>query len=227
MSCQSAPIGATTSVIAERAKLAAYERSLSRRKLRTAAIATVAAVAGGLGSYAVLDGHASAVPAPQATCRFGFMSVTADQGWRPLGLGVTIDNGTVPRQVIAQLGADIGVETGAEVRVGYSIDGGAVREKTYGPGNLANHTEFWQTRHTIAVIPLGAESTRSARTGGSAAQPARRDPSMAGASPSRAVPGSQLEPIDNTCSPEEASPQGLASSRRHRRRQVFSWVDDT
>jgi hypothetical protein len=127
-----------------------------RTKWRKAAIASTAAIAGGLGSYAVFDGHASAVPIPQEVCRFGFSTITSELGWRPLGLGVTINNGTVARRVITQLAADIGVVSGAEVRVGYAIDGGPVREKVYGPGNLANHTEFWETRQTIAVIPLGA-----------------------------------------------------------------------
>jgi hypothetical protein len=128
---------------------------MPKKKLRAAALAATAALAGGVASYAVLDGHASAVPNPQETCRFGVSSVTSELGWRTLGLGVTIDNGARGRRVIAQLAADVGVDTGAEVRVGYSIDGGPVREKVFGPGNLANHTEFWQTRHTIAVIPLG------------------------------------------------------------------------
>jgi hypothetical protein len=114
------------------------------------------AMLSGVGTYALFGGTAEAVSSPQSRCAFEFKSVTADQGWMPLGLDVSINNGAASRRVIAQLAADMGVETGAEVRVGYSIDGGAVREKVYGPGNLANHTEFWQTRSTLAVIPLPA-----------------------------------------------------------------------
>jgi hypothetical protein len=113
-----------------------------------------AAVLGGVGSVAVFGGTAEAIPGAQERCTFGQKSVVAEDGWKSLGLGVTIDNGKVARKVIAQLAADIGVDTLAEVRVGYSIDGGPVQEKVYGPGNLANHTEYWQTRSTIAVIPL-------------------------------------------------------------------------
>jgi hypothetical protein len=114
----------------------------------------------GVGTYAVFGGTAQAVPLAQSRCTFGFRSVTADDGWMPLGLGLSINNGSVPRRVIAQLAADIGVDPGAEVRVGYSIDGSAVQEKVYGPGNLANHTEFWETRGTLAVIPLPAGTHR-------------------------------------------------------------------
>jgi len=121
-------------------------------------MATAAVMLGGAGSFALFGGTAEAVPGPQARCAFGLQTITADNGWRPLGLGVTINNGTSARRVIAQLAADVGVDTLAEVRVGYSIDGGAVQEKVYGPGNLANHTEFWQTRSTIAVIPLSQGS---------------------------------------------------------------------
>ena len=118
------------------------------------AVAAAAAVLGGVGSFALFGSTAEAVPAPQSACAFGTHSVSAGDGWSPLGLGVTIDNGGSARRVIAQLAADIGVDTAAEVRVGYSIDGGPVREKVYGPGNLANHTEYWQSRSTMAVIPL-------------------------------------------------------------------------
>jgi hypothetical protein len=67
---------------------------------------------------------------------------------------VAINNGRVARRVITHLSTDMGVDELAEVRVGYSIDGGPVQEKVFGPGNLANHMDFWQTRNAMAVIPL-------------------------------------------------------------------------
>ncbi|MEZ5097676.1 MAG: hypothetical protein R2731_17230 [Nocardioides sp.] len=127
---------------------------MNSRIKRTSALLAAAAV-GGIGMAAVSN-PAEAVPTPQSKCTFGLQSIKTEDGWKQLGLGVTINNGTAARRVIAQLAADMGVDTLAEVRVGYSIDGGAVQEKVYGPGNLANHTEYWQTRSTIAVIPLGA-----------------------------------------------------------------------
>lgn len=104
---------------------------------KAGAMAAAAVMLGGAGSFALFGGTAEAVPGPQARCAFGPQTITAADGWRPLGLGVTINNGTVSRRVIAQLAADVGVDTLAEVRVGYSVDGGAVKEKVYGPGNLA------------------------------------------------------------------------------------------
>jgi hypothetical protein len=123
---------------------------------RRAALVVVAAALGGLTSYTMFSGTAEAVPTAQRLCKFETKSIASDDGWRQLGLGVTINNGSAPRQVVAQLATDMGVDPGAEVRVGYSIDGGSVREKVFGPGNLANHTEFWETRSTIALIPLPA-----------------------------------------------------------------------
>lgn len=132
--------------------------SIRHSKIAKAGAVTVAAVLGGVGSFAAFGGTAEAIPAPASRCAFGTQSITASDGWQPLGLSVAVDNGTSSRRVIAQLAADVGVDTLAEVRVGYSMDGGPVREKVYGPGNLANHTEYWQTRSTIAVISLRSGS---------------------------------------------------------------------
>jgi hypothetical protein len=123
---------------------------------RSAALAATAVVLGGLTSYTAFGGTAEAIPTAQRLCSFRGTSIASDDGWQPLGLGVTINNGASPRQVVAQLATDMGVEPAAEVRVGYSIDGGAVQEKVWGPGNLANHAEFFETRSTLAVIPLAA-----------------------------------------------------------------------
>lgn len=129
---------------------------MSSSKKRFGALIAASALLSGVGSYALFAGTAEAVPGAQEKCAFGLKTIKAGDGWQPLGLGVTINNGDVSRKTVAQLAADMGVATGAEIRVGYSVDGHPVQEKVYGPGNLANHTEFWQTRSTIAVIPLGA-----------------------------------------------------------------------
>ena len=73
-----------------------------------------------------------------------------------MGLATTVKNGDRSRQVVAQLSSDAGVDPNAEIRVGYSVDGGTIREGVYGPANFANHTDFWETRTTMAVIPISA-----------------------------------------------------------------------
>ena len=130
---------------------------MSRNTRRTALALTTAALAGAAATT-VLGGTAEAIPAPQKSCNFSYSSITSDQGWQPLGMGVSLNNGDTGRKVVAQLAADLGVDSLAEVRVGYSIDGGPVQERVYGPANLANHDEYWETRSTIAVIPLGRGS---------------------------------------------------------------------
>ena len=107
----------------------------------------------GAGLTALVGGTAEAIPVPQKQCNFNYQTIKAEDGWRPMGMGVTVRNGDSPRKLVAQLAADLGVDTLAEVRVGYQIDGGPVQERVFGPANLANHTEYWQTRSTIAVIP--------------------------------------------------------------------------
>ena len=124
-------------------------RSSNRRTALTLAAAALA----GAGLTTMVGGSAEAIPVPQKQCNFNYQTITAEDGWKPLGMGVTIHNGDSPRKLVAQLAADLGVDTLAEVRVGYQVDGGPVQERVFGPANLANHTEYWQTRSTIAVIP--------------------------------------------------------------------------
>ena len=125
-----------------------------RSTTRRTALALSAAALAGAGVTGLTTG-AEAIPVSQKNCNFSTSSIAAENGWQGMGMGVTIRNGDTPRKVVAQLAADIGVDTLAEVRVGYQIDGGPVQERVFGPANLANHTEYWQTRSTIAVIPVG------------------------------------------------------------------------
>lgn len=128
--------------------------STTRNPRRTALALSTAALAGA-GLTATVTGTAEAIPVPQKTCNFSTSSITSDQGWQSLGMGVTINNGDSARKVVTQLAADLGVDSLAEVRVGYQVDGGPIQERVFGPANLANHTEYWQTRSTLAVIPVG------------------------------------------------------------------------
>jgi hypothetical protein len=54
-----------------------------------------------------------------------------------------------------QITANAGVDEAAEIRLAYAIDGGAPQENVFGPANLANHQEFFETRAKFAIIPLG------------------------------------------------------------------------
>jgi hypothetical protein len=129
---------------------------MNRPTKRGAALLAAGALLGSLASYAAFAPSAEAIPGAQEKCAFGLKSITAAAGWQPLGLAVTVDNGSISRKVVAQISADMGVSEHAEIRIGYRVDSGAIREKYYGPGNLANHTEYWQTRNALAVLPLGA-----------------------------------------------------------------------
>ena len=122
---------------------------------RTVAVVGLAAVLSA-GATAALTGSAEAVPAAQRSCASSTIHTNVANGWTSTGLTATVSNGSQPRQVIAQLASDAGVNPDAEIRIGYSIDGGAVQEHTYGPANFANNTQYWETRTTMAVIPVPA-----------------------------------------------------------------------
>lgn len=100
---------------------------------------------------------AQALPAAQGRCATAFTTITTASGFVPMpGLLVSINNGGSARNALVQVSADIGVDAGAEVRIGYSIDGAAPVEGVFGPANLANHQEFWETRATMAIVRLPA-----------------------------------------------------------------------
>ena len=130
----------------------------SRRTRRTATIvAATSLIAGGAGLSAVLAAPAQALPAAQQSCAFSVLSNTSTSGWQPVtGSSVTVNNGGGGRYVVVNLNADAGVDPGAEIRVGYSTDGGPVQ--TPGAQNFANNTEFWQTRHSMVVMYVPAGS---------------------------------------------------------------------
>lgn len=121
--------------------------------IRSAIAGTV--VGAGL-AVAVTSGTAEAIPNPQESCAFNAVTVKTSQGAQPIpGTAVTINNGDQSRKVVVEFSADMGVDPGAEVRLSYSIDGKPPQEDVYGPANIANHAEFWETRHGLAVVPLG------------------------------------------------------------------------
>ena len=129
---------------------------MSRSAKRVGALVAASALLSGAGTYALFAGTAEAIPGAQEKCAFGLQD---DQRGRRLAAARPRCDDRQRRRVPEGRRAARrrhGRRGDAEIRVGYSIDGGAVQEKVYGPGNLANHSEFWETRSTIAVIPLKA-----------------------------------------------------------------------
>jgi hypothetical protein len=97
-----------------------------------------------------------AIRPPQAACAFQFITTNSTTPPQPIdGLQLTIDNADAETLAIVHVSADTGVDATAEVRLSYSIDGGPPQEDVFGPANLANHQEFFEGRHLMAVIPLG------------------------------------------------------------------------
>lgn len=133
--------------------------TMSRTNKRVLSAGVCLAAIAGLSATITMPA-AQAIPVPQRSCAFDVASNTAVNGWRPVNSVVTINNGPTSRPVVVNLNADAGVDTLAEIRVGYSVDGGPVQ--TPGAQNFANHTEYWQTRHSMVVmlIPSGAHSIR-------------------------------------------------------------------
>lgn len=124
--------------------------SLSRSK-RATVLAAAASLLAGAGATAALTSPAQAIPVPQKSCTFSVLGNTAVNGWRPVaGSVVSINNGPVGRYVVVNFNADAGVDTLAEIRLGYRVDAGPIQ--TPGAQNFANHTEYWQTRHSMVVM---------------------------------------------------------------------------
>ena len=126
--------------------------AVSRSK-RVAVLSSAVALAAGVGITAAVTTSAEAIPAASKACAFSVLSNTAANGWRPVtGSAVTINNGSSSRHVVLNFNADAGVDSLAEIRVGYSVNGGSVT--TPGAQNFANHTQYWETRHNMVVMYL-------------------------------------------------------------------------
>ena len=72
-----------------------------------------------------------------------------------MGLSVTINDGSSSRNIVAFTSLDGNVSPNAEMRLSWSVDGGAVSDYTFGPGNIAENQQFDGTRTVMDVIPLG------------------------------------------------------------------------
>jgi hypothetical protein len=96
-----------------------------------------------------------------AACASNAISFIAPNGAQAIpGLTVTFNNGAVGRTTLIDLSANVGVDVDAEVRVAYSVDGGAAQENAIGPANLANHQQYYEARAVTAVTALGPGSHR-------------------------------------------------------------------
>ncbi len=74
-------------------------------------------------------------------------------------LRLTVNNSTtrmLPATI--QFSADVGAPLDSEVRLTFSLDGAA--PQYYGPQNLANNTQFWQSRSALAriMVPPGSHT---------------------------------------------------------------------
>jgi hypothetical protein len=94
-----------------------------------------------------------------ATCAASPATLSAPAGATPIpGLAVKVDNGSVARQALVDVSANLAVDVDADVRLTFSVDGAPAQENVYGPSNLADHQQYAEARDVVAVIPLGAGS---------------------------------------------------------------------
>lgn len=99
---------------------------------------------------------ASAIPTPQKACGSPGLTLTGGTGpYHSMGLSVTINDGTSTRNIVAFTSLDGNVSPNAEMRLSWSVDGGAVSDYTFGPGNIAENQQFDGTRTVMDVIRLG------------------------------------------------------------------------
>lgn len=122
--------------------------SMARTKKRILAAGVALAAVGGVSASMMTP--AQAIPTAQKSCAFDVRQNTAVNGWRAVNSAVKVNNGRVGRYVVVNFNADAGVNTLAEIRVGYRIDAGAIQ--TPGAQNFANYTQYWQTRHSMVVM---------------------------------------------------------------------------
>ncbi len=116
-------------------------------------------LAGGLiGAAAQLTpaSASSSIPVKQEGCAAPFLSLTGGTGpYHTLGVTVQVNDGLTSRYVVAFASMDADVSVNAEMRLSWSVDGHAVSDYAFGPGNIAENQQFWGTRTVMDVIHLG------------------------------------------------------------------------
>jgi len=130
------------------------------------ALALVAVAASAL-TLALAGAASAAVVA--SSCTTSTLVITAADGYVPFSDPLEID-GLAKVSVVA----DIGVDAGAEVRLAWALNGPFPVEGAFNsPTDLANHTEFFETRsprsYREAVVVWGQQRVSlSSRTSGCA-----------------------------------------------------------
>jgi hypothetical protein len=99
---------------------------------------------------------ASAIPTPQQACASPGLTLSGGTGpYHSMGVSVTVNDGTSSRNIVAFTSLDGNVAPTGEMRLSWSVDGGAVSDYTFGPGNIAENQQFDGTRTVMDVIHLG------------------------------------------------------------------------
>ena len=125
--------------------------------LSVAAAATVVAGAASVIAAAVAE-PAAAIPASQSVCVGGAVRFFGSTGWLALTPGRTVVTaGATTLKVEAT--ADVGVDAGAEVRLGWRVDNGAPVEGGFGPADFGGHQDTFASRSTFGLIGVGAGTT--------------------------------------------------------------------
>jgi hypothetical protein len=133
-------------------------RFLRVLRSRTAAAAAAAGAAAVLAATFLQAQPAGALPPAQAICNMGTLAITAARGWVPLMDPITVS--TPNTEVKAEVTADVGVDSGAEVRLGWEASNSLEPlEGQEGPANFANHQQFFETRTAFMLTRITGTTT--------------------------------------------------------------------
>src|SRR6516164_6635789 len=103
------------------------------RSITLLAAAGVLAVGAAATASVLTPSAASAIPAPQKACGSPGLTLSGGTGpYHSMGLSVTVNDGTSSRNIIAFTSLDGNVAPNAEMRLSWSVDGGAVTDYTFG-----------------------------------------------------------------------------------------------
>jgi len=137
--------------------MTALSFALRSRKASVVIAAALSAIVT-LAATVALAGPAGAIQPAQTSCNMGTITITPASGWVPLTSVIPLPAG-YSQTVMSVATADIGVDSGAEVRLGWAFNGQAPQEGMFGPANFANHQQFFETHTTFSLIPPGFGAT--------------------------------------------------------------------
>jgi hypothetical protein len=121
-------------------------RYTRRRAIRAALAATAVALVAVVASAVTLVVTRTDAVASEAVCVPGTLTLVPSTTYTPFADPLFGEsNGAEPAMLAVT--ADIGVDSGAEVRLAWALNGQPPKEAAFGgPANFANHTEFMETR---------------------------------------------------------------------------------